>query len=106
MMRLPRPFYGVGDPFAMEADDQFRKKRDAEVIYFRTTSYSGAVIMLLDYIEASHNEVVELSGKLGYKALLNYGSYILAVQIDICKNILLDSALLGTPLEMDYIEVK
>uniref|UniRef100_A0A1J3DNP1 DNA helicase n=1 Tax=Noccaea caerulescens TaxID=107243 RepID=A0A1J3DNP1_NOCCA len=30
MMRLPRPFYGVGDPFAMEADDQFRKKRDAE----------------------------------------------------------------------------
>jgi len=33
MMRLPRPFYGVGDPFAMEADDQFRKKRDAEVIY-------------------------------------------------------------------------
>ncbi|CAN8260319.1 unnamed protein product [Cochlearia groenlandica] len=30
MMRLPRPLYGVGDPFAMEADDQFRKKRDAE----------------------------------------------------------------------------
>ncbi|XP_010546817.1 PREDICTED: probable ATP-dependent DNA helicase CHR12 [Tarenaya hassleriana] len=30
MMRLPRPFYGVSDPFAMEADDQFRKKRDAE----------------------------------------------------------------------------
>lgn len=32
-MRLPRPLYGVGDAFAMEADDQFRKKRDAEVIY-------------------------------------------------------------------------
>lgn len=32
MMRLRRPLYGVGDPFAMEADDQFRKKRDAEVI--------------------------------------------------------------------------
>lgn len=30
MMRLRRPLYGVGDPFAMEADDQFRKKRDAE----------------------------------------------------------------------------
>ncbi|KAL0838276.1 hypothetical protein Bca101_090166 [Brassica carinata] len=30
MMRLPRPWYGVGDPFATEADDQFRKKRDAE----------------------------------------------------------------------------
>ncbi|KAJ4868441.1 putative ATP-dependent DNA helicase CHR12 [Raphanus sativus] len=30
MMRLPRPIYGIGDPFAMEADDQFRKKRDAE----------------------------------------------------------------------------
>ena len=32
MMRLPRPLYGIGDAFAMEADDQFRKKRDAEVI--------------------------------------------------------------------------
>ena len=32
MMRLRRPLYGVGDAFAMEADDQFRKKRDAEVI--------------------------------------------------------------------------
>ncbi|EOA19864.1 hypothetical protein CARUB_v10000115mg [Capsella rubella] len=30
MMRLPRRMYGVGDPFAMEADDQFRNKRDAE----------------------------------------------------------------------------
>ncbi|CAA7061967.1 unnamed protein product [Microthlaspi erraticum] len=30
MMRLPRQLYGVGDPFAMEADDQFRNKRDAE----------------------------------------------------------------------------
>nr|CAN75986.1 hypothetical protein VITISV_012191 [Vitis vinifera] len=30
MMRLRRPLYGVGDAFAMEADDQFRKKRDAE----------------------------------------------------------------------------
>lgn len=33
MMRLRRPLYGVGDAFAMEADDHFRKKRDAEVIY-------------------------------------------------------------------------
>jgi len=32
MMRLPHPLYGIGDAFAMEADDQFRKKRDAEVI--------------------------------------------------------------------------
>ena len=31
MMRWRRPLYGVGDAFAMEADDQFRKKRDAEV---------------------------------------------------------------------------
>ncbi|CAL5209739.1 unnamed protein product [Lathyrus oleraceus] len=30
MMRLRRPFYGVGDPFAMDADDQLRKKRDSE----------------------------------------------------------------------------
>ncbi|KAH8500378.1 hypothetical protein H0E87_015586 [Populus deltoides] len=30
IMRLPRPLYGIGDAFAMEADDQFRKKRDAE----------------------------------------------------------------------------
>ncbi|XLR45106.1 hypothetical protein S83_029766 [Arachis hypogaea] len=30
MMRLQRPPYGVGDPFAMDADDQIRKKRDAE----------------------------------------------------------------------------
>ncbi|VVB15168.1 unnamed protein product [Arabis nemorensis] len=30
MMRLPHPIYGVGDPFAVEADDQFRKKREAE----------------------------------------------------------------------------
>ncbi|XP_004296912.1 PREDICTED: probable ATP-dependent DNA helicase CHR12 [Fragaria vesca subsp. vesca] len=29
-MRLPRPLYGVGDAFALESDDQFRKKRDAE----------------------------------------------------------------------------
>lgn len=33
MMRLRRPLYGVGDAFAMDADDQFRKKRDAEVFY-------------------------------------------------------------------------
>jgi len=32
MARLRRPFYGVGDPFAADADDQLRKKRDAEVI--------------------------------------------------------------------------
>ncbi|KAL1355473.1 hypothetical protein HN51_007516 [Arachis hypogaea] len=30
MMRLHRPMYGVGDPFAMDADDKLRKKRDAE----------------------------------------------------------------------------
>ncbi|KAK7280168.1 hypothetical protein RJT34_25230 [Clitoria ternatea] len=30
MMRLRRPLYGVGDPFSMDADDQLRKKRDAE----------------------------------------------------------------------------
>ncbi|KAJ6318581.1 hypothetical protein OIU76_014020 [Salix suchowensis] len=30
IMRLPRPLYGIGDVFATEADDQFRKKRDAE----------------------------------------------------------------------------
>ncbi|KAI4317782.1 hypothetical protein L6164_025624 [Bauhinia variegata] len=30
MMRLHRPLYGVGDPFSMDADDQLRKKRDAE----------------------------------------------------------------------------
>lgn len=30
-MRLCRAHYGVGDAFATEADDQFRKKRDAEV---------------------------------------------------------------------------
>ncbi|KAF5752303.1 transcription regulatory protein SNF2-like isoform X1 [Tripterygium wilfordii] len=30
MMRLRRPLYGVGDAFATENDDQFRKKRDAE----------------------------------------------------------------------------
>lgn len=34
MMRLRHPFilYGVGDSFAMEADDRQRKKRDAEVL--------------------------------------------------------------------------
>ncbi|KAJ6430019.1 hypothetical protein OIU84_021434 [Salix udensis] len=30
IMRLPRPLYGIGDVFATEANDQFRKKRDAE----------------------------------------------------------------------------
>ncbi|CAI0466239.1 unnamed protein product [Linum tenue] len=30
MMRLRRPLYGLGDAFATGADDQFRKKRDAE----------------------------------------------------------------------------
>ncbi|XP_052207411.1 probable ATP-dependent DNA helicase CHR12 [Diospyros lotus] len=30
MMRLRRPLYGVGDAFAMEADDNLKKKRDAE----------------------------------------------------------------------------
>jgi SWI/SNF-related matrix-associated actin-dependent regulator of chromatin subfamily A protein 2/4 len=34
MMRLRRPPYGVGDPFAMDADDKIRKKRDAEVILY------------------------------------------------------------------------
>jgi hypothetical protein len=36
MMRLRRPPYGIGDPFAMDADDQIRKKRDAEVIFYFT----------------------------------------------------------------------
>ena len=31
MTRLRRPFYGVGNPFAGDSDDQIRKKRDAEV---------------------------------------------------------------------------
>lgn len=31
MMRLRRPLYGIGDAFAMEADDALKKKRDAEV---------------------------------------------------------------------------
>ncbi|CAI0391511.1 unnamed protein product [Linum tenue] len=30
MMRLQHPLYGLGDAFATGADDQFRKKRDAE----------------------------------------------------------------------------
>ncbi|KAH9617893.1 hypothetical protein KSS87_010160 [Heliosperma pusillum] len=30
MTRLRFPFYGLGDPFAAESDDQLRKKRDAE----------------------------------------------------------------------------
>ncbi|XP_059632539.1 probable ATP-dependent DNA helicase CHR12 [Cornus florida] len=30
MMRLRRPLYGVGDAFAIEADDHMKKKRDAE----------------------------------------------------------------------------
>ncbi|GER44714.1 chromatin remodeling complex subunit [Striga asiatica] len=30
MMRLRRPFYGIGDAFAMETDDPLKKKRDAE----------------------------------------------------------------------------
>ncbi|KAK9672015.1 hypothetical protein RND81_12G070200 [Saponaria officinalis] len=30
MTRLRSPFYGLGDPFATESDDQLRKKRDAE----------------------------------------------------------------------------
>ncbi|CAA3001319.1 probable ATP-dependent DNA helicase CHR12 [Olea europaea subsp. europaea] len=30
MMRLRRPLYGIGDAFAMEADDALKKKRDAE----------------------------------------------------------------------------
>lgn len=34
IMRLRYPFsmYGIGDAFAMEADDRHRKKRDSEVI--------------------------------------------------------------------------
>ncbi|KAL9317402.1 hypothetical protein ACSQ67_013919 [Phaseolus vulgaris] len=35
MMRLRRPLYGVGDPFAMDADDQLRKKREAEAWHGR-----------------------------------------------------------------------
>lgn len=34
MMRLRRPLYGVGDAFAIEADDHLKKKRDSEVISF------------------------------------------------------------------------
>jgi SWI/SNF-related matrix-associated actin-dependent regulator of chromatin subfamily A protein 2/4 len=34
MMRLRCPSYGVGDPFAMDADDRLRKKRDSEVIFY------------------------------------------------------------------------
>lgn len=34
MMRLRRPLYGVGDPFAMDADNQLRKRRDSEVIFY------------------------------------------------------------------------
>ncbi|PIN16531.1 Nucleoplasmin ATPase [Handroanthus impetiginosus] len=30
MMRLRRPLYGIGDAFAMEADDPLKKKREAE----------------------------------------------------------------------------
>ncbi|KAL6971512.1 putative ATP-dependent DNA helicase chr12 [Sarracenia purpurea var. burkii] len=30
MMRLRRPMYGIGDAFSMEADDNLKKKRDAE----------------------------------------------------------------------------
>ncbi|CAJ2630299.1 unnamed protein product [Trifolium pratense] len=30
MMRLRRPSYGIGDPFAMDADDRLRKRRDFE----------------------------------------------------------------------------
>ncbi|CAA0812268.1 Probable ATP-dependent DNA helicase CHR12 [Striga hermonthica] len=30
MMRLRRPFYGIGDAFAVETDDPLKKKRDAE----------------------------------------------------------------------------
>ena len=33
MMRLRRPMYGLGDAFAMEADENLKKKRDAEVIF-------------------------------------------------------------------------
>lgn len=49
MMRLRRPLYGVGDPFAVEADDQLRKKRDAEVIYRRVYPAS---LFILDYLVA------------------------------------------------------
>lgn len=60
MMRLRRPLYGVGDAFAMDADDQFRKKRDAEVIYEsmqtcfnfssvpRTKKYGVSIVCLKD----------------------------------------------------------
>lgn len=40
MMRLRRPLYGIGDAFATEVDDQFRKKRDAEVVYLYTVLYT------------------------------------------------------------------
>lgn len=31
MMRLRRPLYGIGDAFAVDAEDPLKKKRDAEV---------------------------------------------------------------------------
>lgn len=34
MMRLPRPLYGIGDAFSVDADDPLKKKRDAEVNSF------------------------------------------------------------------------
>ena len=39
MMRLRRPLYGVGDPFAVDADDQLKKKREAEVTFFFSNKY-------------------------------------------------------------------
>ncbi len=38
MMTLRRPLYGIGDAFATEADDQFRKKWGSEVILLSSSS--------------------------------------------------------------------
>lgn len=40
MMRLRRPPYGVGDAFAMEANNNMKKKRDAEVIFSFSYHYN------------------------------------------------------------------
>ncbi|KAL0744302.1 hypothetical protein Bca4012_085815 [Brassica carinata] len=59
MMRLPRPFNGVGDPFAMEPDDHFRKKRDAQVILL---SYCTEVA-IADVFQTLGSEVESVTGK-------------------------------------------
>lgn len=54
MMRLRYPYvmYGIGDSFAMEADDRHRKKRDAEVCYF----YSKKSYLFCTYIKLMYQD--------------------------------------------------